>query len=57
MGQVRMFWLSPQIRLLYGIKGMAAISLPFDLHCKAIAALFFISYIFVLFEDIADVSI
>ena len=33
-------WLSPQIRLLYGIKSKAAISLTLDLHCKAIAALF-----------------
>ena len=33
-----------QIRLLYGIKSKAAISLPFHLHCKAIAALFCISY-------------
>ena len=34
--------LSPQIRLLYGIKSKAAISLTFDLHCKSIAAVFFI---------------
>ena len=33
-----------QIRLLYGIKSNAAISLPFNLHCKSIAALFFTQY-------------
>ena len=43
--------LYPQIRLLYGIKSEAAFSLTFDLHCKAIAALFHIA---VLFEDIAN---
>ena len=36
--------LYPQIRLLYGIKSKAAISLPFNLHHKSIAALFFIPY-------------
>ena len=35
--------LYPQIRL-YGIKSKAAISFPFNIHCKAIAALFFIPY-------------
>ena len=28
-----------EIRLLYGIKSKAAISLPFSLHCKSIAAM------------------
>ena len=36
--------LYPQIRLLYGIKNKAAISLPYNLHCIATAALFFIPY-------------
>ena len=36
--------LYPPIRLLYGKKRKAAISMPFNLHCKAIAALFFILY-------------
>ena len=36
-------WFS-QIWLLYRIKNKAAISLTFNLHCKAIAALFFIPY-------------
>ena len=38
--------LSSQIRLLYRLKSKAAISLsfPFNLHCKLIAALFFIMY-------------
>ena len=36
--------LYPQIRLLYGIQSKAAISLPFNLHRKAIAALFFVPY-------------
>ena len=36
---------------------MAAINLMFDLHCKAIAAMFFIPYIFVLFEDISHPSL
>ena len=40
---------SPQIGLLYGIKSKAVISLPFDLHFKAIAALFFMR--FYLFEE------
>ena len=35
---------SPLIGLLNGIKSKAAISLNCDLRCKAIAALFFISY-------------
>ena len=43
-----------QTRLLYGIKSKAAISLTFDLHCTAIAALFFIIHIFILFENIAS---
>ena len=34
--------LYPHIRLTYGIKSKAAINLPFNLHCKSIAALFFI---------------
>ena len=34
--------LYPQIRQLSGIKSKAAISLSFNLHCKAIPALFFI---------------
>ena len=38
-------WLSPQIRLLYGIKRRVAIHLTFDSHCKAIAALFLILYV------------
>ena len=33
-----------QIGQLYAIKTKAAISLTFDLHCKAIAALIFIPY-------------
>ena len=33
----------PQIGI-YGIESKAAISLPFNLHCKSIAALFFIPY-------------
>ena len=36
-------WLSPQTRLLYGIH-VAAISLTFNLHCEAIAALCLIPY-------------
>ena len=48
--RVMYFGLYPQIRqlfcLLYRIKIKAAISLPFNLHCKAIAAL-------VPFKDIA----
>ena len=43
---------SPQIRLLHRAKSKAAISLPFNLHYKAIAALFFIPIV-VLFEGIA----
>ena len=43
--------LYPQIRQLYRITSKAGISLAFNLHCKLIAALFFIV---VLFEDIAD---
>ena len=38
--------LYPQLRLLYGIKSKAAISLTFDLHCEAIAALFFMTYMY-----------
>ena len=34
----------PQIRLLNGIKTKAAISLPVNCHCKAIAAVLFIPY-------------
>ena len=37
-------WVYPQIRLQYGIKIKAAISLSFNLHYKAIAALFFIPF-------------
>ena len=35
---------SPQIKLLYGIMSKAAISMTFNLQCKAKAALFFIPY-------------
>ena len=35
---------NPQTRRQYGIKDTAAISLTFDLHCKAMAALLFIPY-------------
>ena len=46
---------SPQIRRLYIIKRKAAMSLPFDLHCKAIAALFLIPCLpVVLFEEITQ---
>ena len=37
--RIREFQDTPQIGLLYGIKSRAAISLTFDLGCKAIAAL------------------
>ena len=36
--------MSSNIRLLYGIESKAAICLSFNLHCKAIAVLFFIPY-------------
>ena len=36
--------LSPQIRRLYSRNSKAAISLTFDLHCKAIAALIVLDY-------------
>ena len=42
MQLVSQLGLSPQIRLLYGIKSKAAINLTFNLHCKAIAAFSFI---------------
>ena len=35
---------SLQISWLYRLKSKAAISFPFDFHCKAIAALFFFPY-------------
>ena len=53
-------WLYLQIRLLpvlYGIKSKAAISLTFNLYCKAIAALFFLFHIVVLFQDIAKLDV
>ena len=33
---------SPQIRLLYRISSKAAVSFTCDLHCKAIAVVFFL---------------
>ena len=46
--------LCPQIKVLYeyGIKSMAAISLPFNLHCEPIAALFSITIPYGLFADV-----
>ena len=38
------YGLSPQIRWPYGMKSRAPISLPLNLHCKPIAASFFIPY-------------
>ena len=35
-------WLYPQIRLLFGIKTKAALSLPFNVHCEAMAAKCFV---------------
>ena len=42
--QLSYLWLSSQTRRPYRIKSKAAISLTFNLHCKLIAALFFIPH-------------
>ena len=51
--RIREFQDTPQIGLLYGIKSKAAISVTLDLHCKTIAALYYIPCQVVLFEDTA----
>ena len=43
-GKTRKVWLHPQIRQLHGMKNKTVIGLPLNLHCNAIAALFFFSY-------------